>query len=114
MSVLVTKWPAPRFSSESTYIEFTNGPKLKEVDMTEVAWAAIAVLAATSFGNILYLRARIDSINDRIDAANNRIDASNDRIQSLSSRLDAKTEALAARLDAHSSQVQTHTEHHPS
>lgn len=64
--------------------------------MVQVAWGAIALLAAAvfgMFGMFFYLGQKIDSTNKRID----------EQGASLSARIDA----LSARLD-------THIEHHAS
>jgi hypothetical protein len=62
--------------------------------MTAVAWTAIGLLAATLFGALFYLGARIDALGARLDG---RLDGVASRIDSLASRIDA----LGARLDAH-------------
>jgi hypothetical protein len=55
--------------------------------MTAVAWTAIGLLAATLFGALFHLGARIDALGARLDG----------RLGNLASRIDA----LGARLDAH-------------
>jgi hypothetical protein len=66
--------------------------------MEAVAWAAIAVLAASTFGNIWWLGTRIDGTNARIDALSGSLNA---RIDALDARLDARLDNLEQRLDAH-------------
>ncbi|MQA98801.1 MAG: hypothetical protein GEU78_00675 [Actinobacteria bacterium] len=64
--------------------------------MEQAAWTAIGLLAASVFGSIFYLGARIDALgarlHGRIDALTGRIDALSGRIDSLGSRLDAHLE----------------------
>jgi hypothetical protein len=55
--------------------------------MTAVAWSAIALLAATLFGNYFWLSSRMDGLNARID--------------SLGARMDSRFDILNARLDEH-------------
>lgn len=75
--------------------------------MTAVAWTAIGLLAATLFGSLYYLGAKIDALgarlDSRIDTLEGRLEG---RIDSLAARIDARLDALAARLDAH---LQRHT-----
>ncbi len=68
------------------------------MDMTQVAWTAIGLLAATLLGTLFYLGNKIDNINARIDGLSASLSG---RIDALAARLDARIDALAARLDAH-------------
>ncbi|MFN2525757.1 MAG: hypothetical protein ABR505_05775, partial [Actinomycetota bacterium] len=61
--------------------------RLELMNMQQVAWTAIGLLAATLLGNFWYLGAKIDSVNNRID--------------SLAACLDARIDALAGQLQAH-------------
>ena len=65
--------------------------------MEQVAWTAIALLAAALISTIFYLGNKIDT---GVAAVNARIDA-------LGARVDA-------RIDAFGGQLQAHIEHHPS
>ena len=65
--------------------------------MTEVAWAALGLLAAGCFGNLWYLGAKMDALAARLDA-----------------RIDASTARLDARIDALNGQIKEHMEHHAS
>jgi hypothetical protein len=70
------------------------------MEMEQVAWAAIGLLAVAvfaMFGMFFYLGTKIDSRADSINA----------RIDNLASRLDARIDSLAA-------QLQAHIEHHAS
>ena len=75
--------------------------------MTQVAWTAIGLLAATLLGSFWYLGTKIDAINGRIDALSARMDALSARMDALAARLDARIDGLASLL-------QTHIERHPS
>ncbi|MGH2806276.1 MAG: hypothetical protein ACRDKT_03275 [Actinomycetota bacterium] len=59
----------------------------------EVAWTALALMAATLFGVLFYLGSKIDNINNRIDNLN----------ATLSARIDALSAQLAAHLEKHAS-----------
>jgi hypothetical protein len=62
--------------------------------MVAVAWAAIALLAAT----LASLLAAFFHLGSRIDALGARLES---RIDALGARLDSRIDSLAARLDAH-------------
>lgn len=62
--------------------------------MNEVVWTLMGLLAASVFGNMYWLGAKIDRLGARLDA---RIDAQTSRIDVLSGRLDD----LSARFGAH-------------
>jgi hypothetical protein len=87
--------------------------------MDEMVWTLIGLLAATTFGNLYWLGARIDrlgvGLGTRIDALGARIDGLGSRVDGLESRIDglagrvdaldahltARIDALAARFDEH-------------
>jgi hypothetical protein len=69
--------------------------------MTEVAWTAIGLLAATLFGMLFFIGARIDGLGGRIDSLGARIDSLGARIDSLGARIDARIDALAVQMSAH-------------
>jgi hypothetical protein len=61
------------------------------MDMTQVAWAAIGLLAATLLGTLFYLGNKIDSLDASLSG----------RIDSLSARLDSRIDSLSSQLQAH-------------
>ena len=73
-------------------------PGAKVSKVVAVAWAAIALLAATLVGSLYYLGSRIDALSARVDALGSRLDA---RIDALEARLTARIDRLKERLDAH-------------
>lgn len=54
--------------------------------MTEVAWTAIGLLAATLFGSLFWLGSRIDNLASRVESGFGRIDA---RLDAINARLDS-------------------------
>jgi hypothetical protein len=66
--------------------------------MDAAVWTAIALLAATSLGNLFYLGSRIDALGSRIDALSARMDS---RFDAVASRFDALENRLDAHLDRH-------------
>jgi hypothetical protein len=64
--------------------------------MEAVAWTALVILAATSFGNIWWLGTRIDAVNARIDANGQRIDANGQRIDAVHDRIAENTDRIEA------------------
>jgi hypothetical protein len=80
--------------------------------MTEVAWTAIGLLAATLFGMLFFIGARIDGLGGRIDSLGARIDSLGARIDSLGARIDSLGARLDARIDALAVQMSAHLERH--
>jgi hypothetical protein len=74
------------------------------MEMVQVAWAAIGLLAAAvfgMFGAFFYLGTKIDSVNGRVDSLTARVDSLGARIDALGERLDARIDSLTALLQAH-------------
>lgn len=63
----------------------------EEMNMEQVAWTLIALLAGTLFGTLIYLGNKIDAMNSSINA----------RIDALGARLDSRIDALSSQLQAH-------------
>jgi hypothetical protein len=66
--------------------------------MTEVAWTAIGLLAATLFANLFWLGSRIDSLAGRMESG--------------FARLDGRLDAVNARLDGVNARLDTHVRNH--
>jgi len=69
--------------------------------MIEIAWTALALLAAAvfgMFGMFFYLGQKIDGLDASLSS---RIDATNSRIDALDASLGSRIDALSSRLDAH-------------
>ena len=67
-------------------------------EMEAAVWTAIAIVAGMSFGTLVYLGSRIDSLASRLDA---RIDSGFARVDTRFDAMEARFDALASRLDAH-------------
>jgi hypothetical protein len=70
-------------------------------EMEAQAWPAVALLAATLLGVLLFPGAKIDSINGRIDSTSGRIDTLAARLDSRIDRLDSRVDRLDGKLDDH-------------
>jgi hypothetical protein len=79
--------------------------------MAVVAWAAIALLAATLFGSLFYLGNRIDALGARIDSFEARLDSRIDRLEARLAALDARFDVVNGRLDPRSdARVERHVD----
>jgi hypothetical protein len=75
--------------------------------MEAQAWTSIGLLAATLFGTLFYLGARIDAQGSRIDAQGSRIDGLGSRIDALVSEVRSGFEAQGSRIDAQASEMRS-------
>lgn len=85
-------------------------------EMDAAVWAALAILAAMSFGTLFYLGARIDSLAARTDGRFDRMDARFDhvdaRFDTLIGRMDSRFDALDARFDSLAARLDAHLDRH--
>lgn len=87
--------------------------------MDEVVWTLIGLLAASVFGNMYWLGAKIDRLgarlDGRIDTCLSLIAAQTARIDAQTARIDTQTariDVLSGRLDELSARFGAHEAHH--
>jgi hypothetical protein len=80
-------------------------------EMDAAVWTAIALLAATSLGTLLYLGSRMDALAARLDG---RMDAGFARIDAGFARVGSRFDTIEARFDSLASRLDAHLDHHAS